>query len=49
MTQGMMQFLMASCPGESSTTPLARLNAAEKRLNALLYVSRLMAPVVAGS
>jgi hypothetical protein len=47
-TLGMAQFLMGSCPGETPRTPLARLDAAEKRLNALLYAVRNLSPAVAG-
>jgi hypothetical protein len=45
---GMGQMLMASCPQEDMTTPLARLDAAEKRLNAMLYVSRIVMPTLNG-
>jgi LTXXQ motif family protein len=47
-TLGMAQFLMASCPSETPRTALARLDAAEKRLNALLYAVRNLTPAVAG-
>jgi hypothetical protein len=45
---GMGQMLMASCPQEDTTTPLARLNAAEKRLNAMLYATRIVMPTLNG-
>ena len=45
---GMGQMLMASCPQEETTTPLARLNAAEKRLNAMLYATRIVMPTLNG-
>jgi LTXXQ motif family protein len=47
-TLGMTQFLMASCPSETLRTPLTRIDAAEKRLNALLYAARTLAPAVNG-
>ena len=47
-TLGMTQFLMASCPTETLRTPLTRIDAAEKRLNALLYAARTLAPAVNG-
>ena len=43
-TQGMAQQLMASCPKETPATALERLDAAEKRLNAMLYAARVVAP-----
>jgi hypothetical protein len=46
--QGMGQFLMASCPKEPPATPLQRLGAAEKRLNALLYAVRVTSPALHG-
>jgi LTXXQ motif family protein len=46
--QGMAQWLMASCPAETPATPLARLDAAEKRLNAMLYAARIVGPVLGG-
>ena len=46
--QGMAQWLMASCPAEAPSTPLARLDAAEKRLNAMLYAARVVGPALAG-
>jgi LTXXQ motif family protein len=46
--QGMGQFLMASCPKEPPATPLQRLGAAEKRLNALLYAARVTSPALHG-
>lgn len=45
---GMGQLLMASCPQDDTTTPLARLDAAEKRLNAMLYAARVVAPAFNG-
>jgi LTXXQ motif family protein len=47
-TLGMTQFLMASCPSETPRSPLARVDAAEKRLDALLYAARVVAPAVNG-
>ena len=47
-TLGMTQFLMASCPTETLRTPLTRIDAAEKRLNALLYAARTLTPAVNG-
>ena len=47
-TMGMGQLLMASCPQDAMATPLARLNAAEKRLNAMLYAARIVAPTLNG-
>ena len=47
-TLGMAQFLMGSCPSEPPRTPIARLDAAEKRLNALLYAVRNLSPAVSG-
>jgi hypothetical protein len=46
--QGMGQFLMASCPAEPPATPLKRLDAAEKRLNAVLYAARMTGPALHG-
>ncbi|MFL4970103.1 MAG: Spy/CpxP family protein refolding chaperone [Xanthobacteraceae bacterium] len=46
--QGMGQFLMASCPAEPPVTPLKRLDAAEKRLNAMLYAARMTGPALHG-
>ncbi len=46
--EGMGQFLMASCPKEPPATPLQRLGAAEKRLNALLYAARVTSPALHG-
>lgn len=48
MAQGMAQWLMASCPAEAPSTPLARLDAAEKRLNAMLYAARVVGPALSG-
>jgi hypothetical protein len=45
---GMTQLLMASCPQDATATPLARLDAAEKRLNAMLYAVRIVGPVFNG-
>lgn len=45
---GMAQLLMASCPQDAATTPLARLQAAEKRLNAMLYMVRIVGPAFHG-
>jgi hypothetical protein len=45
---GMGQMLMASCPQEETATPLARLDAAEKRLNAMLYATRIVMPTLNG-
>jgi LTXXQ motif family protein len=45
---GMAQLLMASCPQDATTTPLARLQAAEKRLNAMLYAVRIVGPAFHG-
>src|SRR5262249_49924482 len=47
-TQGMAQQLMASCPAEPPPTALARLDAAEKRLNAMLYATRVAGPALRG-
>jgi hypothetical protein len=47
-TLGMTQLLMASCPTEALRKPLARIDAAEARLNALLYAARSLAPAVNG-
>src|SRR5262249_31214100 len=47
-TQGMAQQLAASCPTDAAATPLARLDAAEKRLNAMLYAARVVAPALSG-
>jgi hypothetical protein len=46
-TLGMAQFLVTSCPSEMPRTPIARLDAAEKRLNAMLYAVRNLNPVAA--
>jgi hypothetical protein len=46
--QGMAQWLMASCPTDVPSTPLARLDAAEKRLNAMLYAARVVGPALNG-
>src|SRR5262249_45717219 len=43
-TQGMAQMLLASCPRAAPATPLDRLDAAEKRLNAMLYATRVVGP-----
>jgi hypothetical protein len=48
-TLGMTQLLMASCPSETPRSPLARVDAAEKRLDALLYAARVVAPAVNGA
>jgi len=45
-TQGMAQQLMASCPKVPPATPLERLDAAEKRLNAMLYAARVVTPAL---
>ena len=45
-TQGMAQQLMASCPKAPPASPLDRLDAAEKRLNALLYAARVVGPAL---
>ena len=45
---GMAQLLMASCPQDATATPLARLQAAEKRLNAMLYAVRIVGPAFNG-
>jgi hypothetical protein len=43
---GMAKFLQASCPAATPATPIERLDAADKRLNALLYaVVNLRAPL----
>jgi hypothetical protein len=47
-TLGMAQFLTRACPSDMPGTVLARLDAAEKRLNALLYAVRNLSPAVAG-
>jgi hypothetical protein len=47
-TQGMAQLLMASCPAEMPSTPLGRLSAAEKRLNAMLYAARVIGAPLQG-
>jgi hypothetical protein len=47
-TLGMTQMLMESCPAEPPDTPLARLAAADKRLDALLYAARVVAPTLHG-
>jgi hypothetical protein len=47
-TQGMGRLLMASCPTEPAATPLARLDAAEKRLDAMLYAARVVGPALHG-
>ena len=47
-TLGMVQLLMASCPTDVPHTPLMRLDVAEKRLDALLYAARVVAPAVNG-
>jgi len=47
-TQGMAQLLMASCPAELPSTPLGRLDAAEKRLNAMLYAARVIGAPLQG-
>ena len=47
-TQGMGRLLMASCPTEPAPTPLARLDAAEKRLDAMLYAARVVGPALHG-
>jgi hypothetical protein len=44
----MAQWLMASCPTDVPSTPLARLDAAEKRLNAMLYAARVVGPALSG-
>jgi len=46
--RGMGQFLMGSCPTEPPATPLKRLDAAEKRLNAMLYAARVTGPALHG-
>jgi LTXXQ motif family protein len=46
--QGLGQFLMASCPAEPPLAPLKRLDAAEKRLNAMLYAARMTGPALHG-
>src|SRR5262249_33648485 len=43
-TEGMGQLLMASCPRQAPSTPLERLDAAEKRLNGMLYAVRIIGP-----
>jgi hypothetical protein len=43
-TQGMGQLLMASCPRQVPATVLERLDAAEKRLDAMLYAARVIEP-----
>jgi len=45
-TRGMAQQLMASCPKAPPPTALERLDAAEKRLNALLYAARMVGPAL---
>jgi len=45
-TQGMARQLMASCPKASPANPLDRLDAAEKRLNAMLYAVRVVGPAL---
>ena len=45
-TLGMTRLLMESCPAEPPDTPLARLDAVEKRLDGLLYAARIVAPAV---
>jgi hypothetical protein len=47
-TLGMAQTLMTSCPTETPATPMERLEAAEKRLNALLDAARTVAPAAHG-
>jgi len=44
----MGRLLMASCPSEPAATPLARLDAAEKRLDAMLYAARVVGPALHG-
>jgi hypothetical protein len=43
-TQGMGQLLMASCPRQVPATVLERFDAAEKRLDAMLYAARVIEP-----
>ena len=45
-TRGMAQQLMASCPKAPPVTALERLDAAEKRLNAMLYAARMVGPAL---
>src|SRR5262245_35460492 len=45
---GLGRLLMASCPTEPAPTPLARLDAAEKRLDAMLYAARVVGPTLHG-
>lgn len=47
-TQGMAQLLMTSCPAETPAMPLPRLDAAEKRLNAMLYAARVVGSALHG-
>jgi hypothetical protein len=47
-TLGMAKQLATSCPASPPATPLARLDAVEKRLNAMLYAARVTAPALAG-